>query len=157
MEKTDISFKNLESKKSFNFRVALISIFDGKILLQKAEKDEYYSLIGGRVKLGESTKDAIVREAKEEIGITFKNEELTLIKIVENFFTYNGMDFHKLLYIYKVDNEQIGKMDNFKTLDKDNVVNKWIQINNFKNLDVRPSIIKECYNEESLSSEIIGK
>lgn len=27
----------------------------------------------------------------------------------------------------------------------------------FKNLYVRPSIIKECYNEESLSSEIIGK
>ena len=55
MEKTDISFKNLESKKSFNFRVVLISILEGKILLQKAEKDYYYSLIGGRVKLGEST------------------------------------------------------------------------------------------------------
>ena len=50
MQKKDIIIKDDESNFKFNFRVAGIFVNDNKILLQKCEKDDYYSLIGGRVK-----------------------------------------------------------------------------------------------------------
>lgn len=156
MKKYDISFKNEELNVKFNFRVALIATNKNKILLQKAEKDNYWSLIGGRVSLNEDTKSAIIREVKEEIGIVLNNQELKLIKVIENFFTYDKTKFHEILYIYKVENiDLLGKMDEFKTLDKDGVINKWINVDDLGNMDIRPAIVKECYSATSLSSELI--
>ncbi|MBE6141052.1 MAG: NUDIX domain-containing protein [Firmicutes bacterium] len=156
MKKNDISYKNEELNIRFNFRVALICLNNNKILLQKADKDNYWSLIGGRVLLGEDTKEAIIREIKEETGVIIKNHEPKLIKVVENFFTYNNTKFHELLYIYKIDNNfELNNMDNFNTLDKDSVINKWLPLSDINDIDLRPEIIKKCYNVDTLSSDII--
>ena len=155
MKKNDVSFLNDKKTKKFNYRVALLAVNDNKILLQKAESDDYYSLIGGRVQLSENSKQAIIREVKEEIGISLNIKDIKLVKVVENFFKYNNIDFHELLFIYKVDNEELYKKDNFKTMDKDNVVNKWYSVEEILNMDVRPSFIKKCYNDDNLTSEII--
>lgn len=156
MEKNDISYKNEEFKTKFNFRVALIATNGEKILLQKSDKDDYWSLIGGRVRLNEDTKSAIIREVLEETGVTLEESELNLIKVIENFFTYKDTRFHEILYIYKVDkNETLSNMDEFKTLDKDCVINKWVETNKLENMDVRPAIVKKCYNDNTLSNELI--
>ena len=63
----DISFK-VENKK-FNYRVCAIMIQDEKILAMQDERSPYYYLPGGRVKLGETAEDAIIREIKEELKI----------------------------------------------------------------------------------------
>ena len=56
--------------------------------------------------------------------ISYLNEEVKLIKVLENFFTYNNTKFHELLYIYRLENKDINRMDNFKTLDKDDSFNE---------------------------------
>ena len=155
MKKNDISFIDDEGTKKFNYRVALLSINNNKILLQKAEKDNYYSLIGGRVQLFEDSEQAIIREVKEETGVLLDINEIKLINVVENFFKYNNINFHELLFIYKVDSKELYKKDNFVTLDKNDVINKWINIDEFKNLDVRPEFIKKYYNKDVLTNLII--
>lgn len=155
MIKKDISYFDEDTKIKFNFRVAVISYNNNKILLQKCNKDSFYSLIGGRVKLGESSLTAIKRELKEETGIEVKDEELTLINIVENFFTYNNTKYHELLYIYKVENEEINAMGNFKTLDKEDSFNEWFSTEDINKLDIRPKIIKTSYNSKKLKNIII--
>lgn len=156
MKKNDISYKNEEFNTKFNFRVALIATNNDKILLQKADKDNFWSLIGGRVSLNEDTKSAIIREVSEETGVTLDKNELNLIKVIENFFSYNETRFHEILYIYKVENnETLCGMDEFKTLDKDSVTNKWINVKELENMDIRPAIVKECYGDTSLTSELI--
>ena len=50
---------------SFKFRVAGIIIKDNKILLDKTENSPNYYLPGGYVELGETTKQALMRELKE--------------------------------------------------------------------------------------------
>lgn len=158
MKNTDISYKNEELNVKFNFRVALICRSNNKILLQKSDKDIYWSLIGGRVKLDEDTKSAIIRECEEELGVLLKRDELCLIKVIENFFTYNQIKFHEILFIYTVDdNEILNKLDNFKTLDKEDVVNKWIDYEEINELDLQPTIVKSCYKDKTLSTELIGK
>ena len=95
----DISVK-IENKK-FNFRVALVPYKDGKILVQNSVKDGYLSLVGGRVKLNETTIEAVKRETEEELGFELDASKLSLIKVCENFFTYNDKDFHEILFVYK--------------------------------------------------------
>ncbi len=156
MNKNDISYKDETYNTKFNFRVALIATNKNKILLQKSNNDTYWSLIGGRVRLNEDTKSAIIREVFEEIGVTLESNELNLIKVVENFFTYKNTKFHEILYIYKTDkNKELSKKDKFKVLDKDDVINKWIDIKELNNIDIRPALIKNCYNDTTLSSELI--
>lgn len=157
MGKKDISYYNEEAKFKFNFRVAVIANKDNKILLQKCDKDPYYYLIGGRVSLGESTLTAVKREVEEETGIVVKNGELNLINIVENFFVYNGVKFHELLFIYKLNNKELLEKDDFKTLDKENSYNVWIDIDKLNELDVRPEIIKDTYNSTDIINTIIGE
>lgn len=157
MGKKDISYYNEDAKFKFNFRVAVIANKDNKILLQKCDKDPYYYLIGGRVSLGESTLTAVKREVEEETGIAVKNGELNLINIVENFFVYNGVKFHELLFIYKLNNKELLEKDDFKTLDKENSYNVWIDIDKLNELDVRPEIIKDTYNSTDIINTIIGE
>ena len=154
----DIKFVNDEGIK-FNFRVAGIFKNGNKVLLQKNEKSgDYYSLIGGRVKFLEDTKKAMIREINEEVGVLLKDNELSLLEVVENFFTYDGTKFHELLFVYKIDSEKINNMDDFYTLDKDkSSINKWYDINEAKNFDIRPSFAKKWFDDTKLNHEVINE
>ena len=155
MQKKDIIINDDESNFKFNFRVAGIFVNDSKILFQKCEKDNYYSLIGGRVKYGETTIEALIREIQEEIGIKVNKKEIKLINVSENFFKYNGKEFHELLFIYKINNKQIDQISEIKTLDKTNVVNKWYDISKLNVMDVRPNIITNLIENNKIVHYII--
>ncbi|MBI4840858.1 MAG: NUDIX domain-containing protein [candidate division NC10 bacterium] len=49
---------------------AIISNGEGKILLQRRSDNGLWGLPGGSVEIGESVRDAIVREVREETGLT---------------------------------------------------------------------------------------
>lgn len=98
MQKSDISFEINDSK--FNYRVAIIFEHNNRLLIQKSEKDSFYSLMGGKVKIGESSIDALKREIKEELNYNLKDEQCNLIRIYENFFKYKNKKYHELLYIF---------------------------------------------------------
>ena len=67
----DISFKMGDEK--FNYRVSAIIISNGRILAMYHDKpSEYYSLPGGRVMMGETAEQAMVREIQEELGVSLK-------------------------------------------------------------------------------------
>lgn len=156
MGKSDISFKNDELQVKFNFRVACIVTGQKKILIQKNFNDDYYSLIGGRVKFFEDTTEALIREINEETGITISRDEAKLIDIVENFFIYDNTKFHEILFIYKVEeNEKLMMMDNFKTIDKNNSINLWVDIKELNKYKIMPTIVKKIIDNDKLNHEII--
>lgn len=64
----DISFKC--GDKKFNYRVCAVMITDGKILAMHDERSPYYYLPGGRVEIGETAENAVIREVQEELGVT---------------------------------------------------------------------------------------
>jgi ADP-ribose pyrophosphatase YjhB (NUDIX family) len=66
----DITFK-IENNK-FNYRVCAIIINDNKILALKDEVSPYYYLPGGRVQIGETAEEALLREIKEELEVDAK-------------------------------------------------------------------------------------
>ena len=61
---------------------AIITNDDGKILLQRRSDKDLWGLPGGCQELGESFKDTIIREVKEETNLDVEEKDLELIDIV---------------------------------------------------------------------------
>lgn len=82
--------------------IALSIIFiendKGEFLIQKTSKEKLgeYSSTGGHVNSGETPKDAIIREIKEELGIDISKDD-----IVELGFLHFDMPLRYLFYLKK--------------------------------------------------------
>lgn len=77
MKEFDLAFDMKEG--SFIFRVGAIIIKDNKLLLAKNHDFPYFYTLGGKVKLNETSEEAIVREVFEETGVVFEIERLAFI------------------------------------------------------------------------------
>jgi len=73
-----------DSENMLNVRVAGIIIKDNRVLMVKNLRSDYIYSLGGRLKLGESARQGVVREIAEETGITLGIDRLGFIH--ENFF-----------------------------------------------------------------------
>ena len=62
---------------------ALIVNKEGKILLTKSHKwFDKYTLPGGHIEVGETMKDAVIREVKEEVGLDVEVADMLLMQEV---------------------------------------------------------------------------
>ncbi len=78
----------------FTCRVVGVAIDDGRVLLHKAEDDDFWALPGGRAELLEPATATLRREMVEELGIDV--DVVRLLWLVENFFQYRELDYHEL-------------------------------------------------------------
>lgn len=83
----------------FSYRVAGLSIQNGKILLQKPKNDNY-ALIGGHVSRFETTEEALKREFKEELHTEISVE--SLFAVGETFWLWGKTPCHQIGLYYKV-------------------------------------------------------
>ena len=97
----DISFKNGNEK--FNYRVCAMIISDGKILAMHDERSPYYYLPGGRVAIGETAENAVIREVQEELGVTPKI--IRPLWLNQAFFTedVDNLHYHELCIYFLMD------------------------------------------------------
>ena len=65
-------------------RILAIDAFD------PTKKERFWVPIGGRVEFGETSRDAIAREVREELSAEVR--DLRLLGVLENIFTYDGGD-----------------------------------------------------------------
>lgn len=97
----DISYKTECGK--FNYRVCAMIISDGKILAMHDERSPYFYLPGGRVKMGETAEDAVIREVREELGIIAKIARPLWLN--QAFFTedVDHLRYHELCIYFLMD------------------------------------------------------
>ena len=140
----DLTFK-VSEKEKFNVRSAAIIKYQDNYLISKREDKDYYSITGGKVTFGEDSKTAILRELKEELDFDIARSDARLVRIIENFYTYNdGTKFHEYLFVYLI---ELGK----EYFEKGNFINKentlmhmiWFKENVFLFLNIKPQILKD--------------
>ena len=97
----DISYKTESGK--FNYRVCAVIISDGKILAMHDERSPYFYLPGGRVKMGETAEDAVIREVRKELGVIAKIARPLWLN--QAFFTedVDHLRYHELCIYFLMD------------------------------------------------------
>lgn len=87
-----ITFKH--GAKRFTYRIAAVIENQGKILLQRSDKDTFWALPGGHAELMETAQETLQREMREELGAEIQIDRL--LWVVENFFTDQKHTVHEL-------------------------------------------------------------
>ena len=78
----------------FSCRVVGVAIEEGRVLLHRALRDDFWALPGGRAEVLEPSAATLRREMQEELGIDV--EVVRLLWLAENFFGYEGLNVHEL-------------------------------------------------------------
>lgn len=110
----DISFK--AGNEKFNYRACAIIVHEGKILAMHDERSPFYYLPGGRVQLGETAEQAVIREIQEELNVTAKS--VRPLWLNQAFFQedVDSLDYHEICVYFLIDISQtdlLAKGDRF--------------------------------------------
>jgi len=82
----------------FTYRVGAIIIKDKKLLMVKHEDYPCYYTVGGKVRINETSEEAIIREVYEETGIEFQIDRLSFIN--ERFFEIKDEHYHEIVFYF---------------------------------------------------------
>jgi ADP-ribose pyrophosphatase YjhB (NUDIX family) len=86
--------------RAFNLRVAAVILHNGNVLIHRAAHEDFWTLPGGRIELGEPAAAALAREMQEELEVEV--EVGRLLWLVENFFEYAGKRWHEIAFYFEV-------------------------------------------------------
>jgi len=142
----------------FSYRVAGVAIYGNRVLVHRSIIDDFWSLPGGRCEFFEISKDTLRREMKEEIGAEIKI--IRPLYFVENFFNFEGKDYHELSIFYLIefpsDSELVLKnglfygkerklgFENHKLYGKElDLIFKWVDIMELETLRLYPLFLRK--------------
>lgn len=133
-------------KEEFHVRTCGVIKQEDKFLIMRVNETPYYHIPGGHIEIGEDSREALIREIKEEIGCDVK--EANLFAIQENFWSKNNRKCHGIEFYYIIKPEQILKSKNYEKIEIDKGEEKllkfrWATSEELKNIDLRPSNIKD--------------
>lgn len=141
----DITFKTEQGR--FNYRVCGMIIHDNKILAMHDERSPYYYLPGGRVQLGETVEDAVLREIREELEIN-----AAIVRPLwfnQGFFTedVSGEQFHEICLYFLMDishTDLLSKGEQFALNERNHRHTfEWLDFDRLKDEYFYPIFLKE--------------
>lgn len=141
----DISFKTNDEK--FNYRVCAIMISDNRILAMHDERSPYFYLPGGRVKMGETAEQAIIREMQEELHIT--PEIIRPLWLNQSFFTedVDKMKYHELCIYFLMDiskTDLLSRGDTFSLKEENHIHDfEWLDFSRLEQEYFYPLFLKK--------------
>lgn len=142
----------LDNKK-LNIRACALIIHNNKLLVHNNVNESHVALVGGRVKIGESSEDTLKREIKEEMGKEI--EILEYVSTIENFFDADDMPYHEIMFVYKVDfkNDEDKKIiDSIKNIEgEDELRYDWIDLDKIEEYPLKPQILKSMIKNNKFS------
>ena len=122
-----------------NVRVAGLIKTSRGFLFVKSKKG-YVFVLGGRVKLGETSQEAIIREVAEEIGM--RVEKPILCAVIENFFVTATEKVQEICFVYKIN-----------TIFGGNPPSEFVEISleDIDKYDLRPKQLADVFKDKNNS------
>ncbi len=142
----------------FNYRVGLIIELDGKVFVEVNPNNSFVTIPGGRVHTLEYTKETVIREAYEEMGIKLNQNDLNLHAVIENFFEMDDIKFHELYFLYKLvlDKEDKRFKDNMKNNDSKANYFKLVDIEGIDQVNILPKVLKKIIKEKNFNNYVVN-
>jgi 8-oxo-dGTP pyrophosphatase MutT (NUDIX family) len=135
-------------KRTFQMRIAGLGFRNGHVLVHRATHEAFWTFPGGGAEIGETSQQTLEREMMEELGLEVEVERL--LWMVENFFHYEGRDWHELglYYLMRLPESFPFEPDVIihRVVDGDNELEfKWVKATreSLKALDIPPYFIAD--------------
>jgi 8-oxo-dGTP pyrophosphatase MutT (NUDIX family) len=140
-----LSFKH--SKGRFSCRAVGIIIDRERLLIHRAEGDDFWALPGGRIEFGEPAGVALARELAEELGIAA--EVGRLVWVVENFFTYQDEPYHEIAFYFRAslanDSPLQARREPFKGEDNSvPLIFEWHPLERLEDVTLYPTFLRKA-------------
>ena len=140
-----------------NIRVGAIIKYQNKLLVERNKNVDFSVVPGGRVQTLETSKEALLREIQEELGIDLSNEKLELASLIENYFTFDNKKYHELYFVYKVELQQDYNLNNgFENLDNNTSRYYFLNQEELEKEKMLPDIIKQIDKEKEFKHYVIN-
>jgi 8-oxo-dGTP pyrophosphatase MutT (NUDIX family) len=111
-----------------------------RLLLNRFGGDSFWALPGGAVEQGEFSTGALVREIREELGVTVAVGRL--IWVVENLFDYRGTSYTEYGFYYEADWRSADIGDGEFAGEEPDQVFRWVLSVDIAALDFRPAVLR---------------
>ena len=134
-------FRTKIASTVFGVRASALIVKDNCLFVIEDE-DGYYT-IGGAIHVNETTEDAVVREVKEELGVTSKAGQLAFV--VENHFEQAGIHYHNIEFHYLVD--LLEDAPSVMQEDTKQLPCHWIALDDLHTVDLKPAFLKSALPE----------
>lgn len=127
----------MANKYFFEICARAIIVQNHKLLVCKNKARNYYFFPGGHIEFGETAKDALKRELKEELGL--KIEKLEYAGTVENIYAEDKIKHHEINLVFKVN---AGKL---KSKSRENHISfDFIELKKLKNNKIYPIVLRNA-------------
>jgi 8-oxo-dGTP pyrophosphatase MutT (NUDIX family) len=142
-ENNDLNEKMMDIARKINginlcYRSAIIIETEKGYIFEKDSFTGIYFVVGGGIKINESSEEAAKREIFEELGLNIEN--IKIKAIVERFFSNNNNKYHEIGFYYKYKlNKEIKLPKGFYILP----------INEIREKNIKPKIIYEIINSKN--------
>jgi ADP-ribose pyrophosphatase YjhB (NUDIX family) len=95
----------MQSEEKIRIKAMCLFHKNGKVLVSrgfdKVKNEHFYRLLGGSVNFFETSESGVRREIQEELQSEIEN--LKLVHVIENLFTYEGRRRHQIVFLYSGD------------------------------------------------------
>lgn len=133
----------------FNFRVSGIFLDkNGKRFLTNTRSNiDFCVLPGGRVEMGEDSKEALKREFREELGVEI--EVYGIKALTENFFEFDNKNYHELQYVYvgKILDKSLEEHSAQFVGTEEKDIFEWKNVSDLISINYKPSYLKKVISE----------
>ena len=131
----------------FNYRIAGLAFQNESLLVHQGEGDSFWTLPGGRAEIGETAEQTLKREMVEELGA--RVEVLRPLWFVENFFRYDGKDFHEIALYFLMEFLDPGPVlsSNGPYIGTENgvlLIFQWSAVDSLADLPLYPSFLQDA-------------
>lgn len=135
-----------DNQSRFKLRTSALIIENNKLLLAKNtnENDPTYYTVGGKIEMGESSQEAVLREAFEETGIDYEIDRLVYVQelFYDASFLPQASHFHEIIFHYLMKPKAIIDFANDSYTQsgfKENL--HWIPLDEVKNMYTYPRFL----------------
>jgi len=127
-----------------NFEVCIRAIIfhQNKILICLHREKGYYFFPGGHLNFGESVKDALFREVKEELNATVK--KYSFIGVIDNIYEEQKQKHHQINLVFHIIVDKIYGKKEIEETKKNHIAFIFFNIKRFKKEKVLPIALQKA-------------